>query len=983
MSRPPYLGEIGKTRTSTVHVIDSRGALVAVQVYTGIDATADPGLAEQLRDDSLNVVQLGGGEMRIAVPVVYHDPAARLMVLVLGDAHRHREIDERIRLLEQLRDDIADLPDYAKDFVVAFGAEGLRALLDDRARQRDAMAELAAARVELARLRGESRGHDTEQIATETIADAVAQAMIELGHGLGSGSDDVPTGDSALDPDAEPVIERVVEADDLAEDVAAEPAAGAFDDDDAPGAAAPLDAGRAAGGAAGPPGDPPLEPGLDEVPFDEDSLDEVPFDDSSFDGVFALDEPLAAPVMPPPPGAPIDPGDRAATDAEAEADPGDAALEAEADIDADIDADVDVEIAAALEADTGVDGEAFADAEVSGRAGNASRVTSAHLAALDPGESLEPGSDPVTTEVVELPILGAVPGATDDSAPVPPEPGWRVDDIGVHLAIAADAGLAAVLAGPLDLRLVLHRAPTAPVIALVLGSPAALRAPAPGEVAVETLDIAADRDRGVLRALGRGFELMFTVVTAGRTVRRCRLTAPLADNVGYLAQAAEEHLHAVAAHGALDHRAARELVLSTGFDLLGIGHPERSELRVDKLAQIATAQPLRRALAIARRFTRPALEDYLVCTRGFPLSLWRQLRRRTVARAVTWGLWMGPELAQIAVSEGFARSRRDLISRLDRGFERLRHDPRAFDIDAEATADNAAAIADQARALGVALRATAPDGSGAIGSDAAPVAAGSIDTAAAAGPALPPDAALPLSTDELLAVLEAPATGRDGRARKLAAALALCDHSDPRAARPVIAAALQMSRGEAVRVLARAVKLGTPAHPALIEGLASSKAYLRHGCALALALGRSDEATQAVIGLLLSEPTDLWHDIARAVGEIGTPALVWLVRDVGRGGPEAEERIAWAMAHVAARGGEPALSAMAAAESIVSPIASKALELLDAISHDRGAEPGAAGLAGPDLSVNHAFSQQFFEALHPAAPDDAGGAPDARTAAES
>src|SRR5439155_13287546 len=138
-----------------------------------------------------------------------------------------------------------------------------------------------------------------------------------------------------------------------------------------------------------------------------------------------------------------------------------------------------------------------------------------------------------------------------------------------HLVIAADAGLAAVLAGPLDLRLVLHRAETAPVIALVLGSPAALRAPTPGEFAVETLDIAADRDRGVLRALGKRFELAVTVITEGRPVRRCKLTAPLADNVGYLAQAADEHLHAVTAHGALDHRAARELVVGPGYDLLG------------------------------------------------------------------------------------------------------------------------------------------------------------------------------------------------------------------------------------------------------------------------------------------------------------------------------------------------------------------------------------------------------------------------------
>ncbi|HEX3763569.1 MAG TPA: hypothetical protein VHW23_32960 [Kofleriaceae bacterium] len=980
MIGPPYLGTVGKTRTATVHVIDSRGALVAVQVYTGIDVAADPMLAEQLRDDTLNVVQLGGGEMRIAVPVVYHDPSARLLVLVLGDAHRHREIEERIRLLEELRDDIADIPGYAKDFVVVFGSAGLCALLEDRERQRDALAELAAARVELARLRGEARG-DTEQFP--------AAAVLEI-----PSSSDVPLGDGEIDPDGEPVIERVLDPDDLDDlddpledpDGAGEPAA--LDGEAAPDGAhaldgepaldaeaaieaeamldgeAALDDGVSAGHAFedAPSGSEPFDPGFDEVPFDEPSLDEVPFDDSSFEDGFGaeigLGEPLPLPSVLPPTGA------------GAAAGPGDAALDAEAD------ADADAEVAAALEADgeagidAGIGAEAvLADAEASGPGALPALL-------VDTAESLGPGGDPVTTEVTELPLDAATAGADGEAAPAALPPGWHIDDTGVHLAIAADAGLAAVLAGPLDLRLVLHREEAAPVIALVLGSPAALRAPSPGELAVETLDVAADRDRGVLRALGRSFAFTLTVVTGGRPVRRCKLTAPLADNVGYVMQAADEHLHAVTEHGGLDPEAARALVLGAGHDLLGIEHPERSELRVEKLAQIATAQQLRRALALARRFTRPALEDYLVCTRGFPLSLWHQLRRKTVARAVAWGLWMGPELAQIAVSEGFARSRRDLIGRLERGFEKLRHDPVAFDIDAEATADNAAAIAEQARALGVALRAGAPNGAGAIASDAAPVAAGSIEISSAGVP-LPPDAALPVSTDELLAVLDAPAAGRDGRARKLAAALALCDHSDPRAARPVIAAALQMSRGEAVQVLARAVKLGPPAHPALIEGLSSSKAYLRHGCALALALGRSDDATQAVIGLLRAEPTDLWHDIARAVGEIGTPALVWLVRDVGSCGPEAEERIAWAMAHVAARGGEPALSAMAAAESIVSPVARKALALLAAMTGERGAAPDAPA-AERDLSVNHAFSQQFFAVLEQGAPD--GGASDAQIA---
>ena len=62
-----YVGAVGRTRTATVHVVDSAGALVAVQVYVGIDAVADPALAEQLRTDALNVVHLAGGEMRIEV----------------------------------------------------------------------------------------------------------------------------------------------------------------------------------------------------------------------------------------------------------------------------------------------------------------------------------------------------------------------------------------------------------------------------------------------------------------------------------------------------------------------------------------------------------------------------------------------------------------------------------------------------------------------------------------------------------------------------------------------------------------------------------------------------------------------------------------------------------------------------------------------------------------------------------------------------
>ncbi|HEX3758059.1 MAG TPA: hypothetical protein VHW23_05115, partial [Kofleriaceae bacterium] len=60
----------------------------------------------------------------------------------------------------------------------------------------------------------------------------------------------------------------------------------------------------------------------------------------------------------------------------------------------------------------------------------------------------------------------------------------------------------------------------------------------------------------------------------------------------------------------------------------------------------------------------------------------------------------------------------------------------------------------------------------------------------------------------------------------------------------------------------------------------------------------------------------------------------------------------------------------------------RAVELLDMMVRDRGAERGAAGPREHELSVNHAFSQQFFDALQPGEPDD-GDPPDARAAAES
>src|SRR5512139_401877 len=199
-SQNAYRGQLGKTQTTTVHVAGPRGELIAAQVYTTIDAVSDPELVDRLHSDepgrALNTLRFEGGDVvKVAVPIVYHDPAAELLVLILGDAHRHRELDERIRVLEGLRDGDANVPAYAKNFAVVYGTSGLRAYLEERAQQaleaarnlestRDSdrrRQDLASRETELERARVEhdKRVRDSERRAIEldvAKADLAAKA---------------------------------------------------------------------------------------------------------------------------------------------------------------------------------------------------------------------------------------------------------------------------------------------------------------------------------------------------------------------------------------------------------------------------------------------------------------------------------------------------------------------------------------------------------------------------------------------------------------------------------------------------------------------------------------------------------------------------------------------------------------------------------------------------------------------------------------
>jgi hypothetical protein len=175
------------------------------------------------------------------------------------------------------------------------------------------------------------------------------------------------------------------------------------------------------------------------------------------------------------------------------------------------------------------------------------------------------------------------------------------------------------------------------------------------------------------------------------------------------------------------------------------------------------------------------------------------------------------------------------------------------------------------------------------------------------------------------------------------------------------------------------VSFGERAVPHLVDGLRSRKAFLRQGCALALGVLKSADGIEPLCDLLLGEPTDVWREVARAIGEIGAGAVMTLAARIketnGTNGTregdvshdQKRERISWALAHVAARGGRIPVETLAEGrDSMAAQVARRALELTGtARTNDQEVRGGPAPR---DQTVNRAFSRRFFEALAGRAP---------------
>lgn len=124
----PYAGVLGRTRSEAVQVLMPDGSLRSLSVYVGIDAVADPALAALARAGTLHHVADG---VELALPFTYHDPLARLFVVVLPDGLRHRALAVRAEVMLALATDTQHpVPGYARDVEVVVGSRGLATRLE-------------------------------------------------------------------------------------------------------------------------------------------------------------------------------------------------------------------------------------------------------------------------------------------------------------------------------------------------------------------------------------------------------------------------------------------------------------------------------------------------------------------------------------------------------------------------------------------------------------------------------------------------------------------------------------------------------------------------------------------------------------------------------------------------------------------------------------------------------------------------------------
>jgi CpXC protein len=521
---------------------------------------------------------------------------------------------------------------------------------------------------------------------------------------------------------------------------------------------------------------------------------------------------------------------------------------------------------------------------------------------------------------------------------------FLVDDEVLACASLTGDSLEPFIAGPLELRVQLHRLPNYPVVALTFVAGKGVGEPDTERVLCIPLDVARAAHRVVLESLGRKSRLTLELYDPEYLpVVAHEVSAPVEENVRRVIAEAKDALERLAPATRSFERARGQL-LAPRYDRLG-----RTDVDLPTdLETLEMPSAIRASLAQVARWSEPSAEAYLMEIRALPLGQWRALRARVIRRALDAGIAVPKPLVERSAKEHMAPlpSWPELLEIGIKRFAEVAARQRPNDLTAAEEAENWDQLLRECTLAGVVLDDT-------VRSLAQAAAKRSRAANAGAGVDL-----RSLGDDELAALLERKELRRE-------ATLILCERHDPGTLEAVFGAVRRMARAEANVVIPALTAYGPVAERWLIEGLASKKSFLRQGCALALGALKTPKGIEALVELLVDEPTEIWGEIARALGDAGPMAVIPLAVSLRGADADRRDRIIHAMAHIAARpesqSRSPVEMLAEGRDALVSAAAQKALEKMEDVRRDDQVVRKSAGTA--EVTVVRGFSRRFYDAL--------------------
>jgi hypothetical protein len=909
---PPYSGAAGATRIEPMLVTLPDGSVRSVPVYRAVNVGSDPALREPTLAGGLHRFESGE---ELAIPFVYHDPAAQKLCVVVPEALRHRVLAERAALLTRLADDTAHaVPAYARDATAVVGVAELAAYLARPTGSADHgahRAALDAREAELAR-REEQVGAREERLALR-------------GEGLTSREDELRTREEELEAGQRDLAQREEELAARLEGLrareeeltaalaaAAEPSTSIASPATIPPAPATI-----------PPESPPTFVNLlEETPSADDDVESIP------DSVL----PRRGTAT------------RGASLTEERLDDQVEELVDEAELD-------DAEVAEEIEELDGAD-----SVEDTG-------VVRMSAGPTTDVRSLEEGGAPAasTSRASALPPAFVAPEAKRPSsvapaAPVgtiPPPPGFLRDaereldvlvEDGVRLFVRLDAGRDAAFDAGAELLVQLAVVQGHPVAVLALVAASDEARPYVRRAALDARD---EAHRNVLDALRHRFAARVALHAAdGRHLRSIDVAGPREENVALLLERAAKMPDAQ-----VDGATACERALSAPPPVREAAQPFTVR---EAAPAAASAREAVAAVAKLAAWATPERLDRALLVLSVPRATVDATFSRTLEDAIDFGVALPAALRDRAVTLGFANEPGELITRQIESFRRASAEK---GIGAEETAANWEALLAAAAEFEIAMDSDTHDIAwqairAVKGGDEPGTRAADIDPAKLAE----------MGPPELVLLLDHP------RARR-AAALELCRRGDAELVDAVYKAVRKMPRPEVVQVAARVVEFGEASGDVLIDGLGARKTFVRQASALVLGQLKLRRAVVPLIHLLQSEESDVWKEVARILGELGQASYRPLLR-AAREPKSADDRFAYALAHAANAGSREALRALARDESEgekITRIAQQAIVREDEARRDaqevRGERPIDEG------DPVKAFSRRFYQELAGTAPE--------------